>query len=624
MQHVAPHRLVERRSAPGVPGDHRGGQPRLDDAARGDPGHLPRGSMACSAPACRARSAITVGEQGHHHQPATVNRGPARPPTPAAPDSARPPMTGMVSVPAGSGAAVDAARAHVCPVRTTQCGRPSGAAEGGCRTEPHPPHPGRGPHVPPAHLCQDRRRTASLASAAFVATTGPAPQAASSKGCDGGGYSLVNLTTGAIVAGWRGPGPHDRSRRPARRPVRASAAATPSSTSGISDFAVLNHAFTGAANPSDITGGRFTPVFASKVPTTAALTLDQRRSRSARRGGPRARPHRHRRVDEDPGQGLRAGRHLPDGARAQRRHPHPHRAHPRDVAAPADAVLLRQPELPRPDRAVPRLRLHQRDDRAAEPVLRPGHRPGEHRQRPLAEVRRPGQRPGRRPGSPSRTATPRPAHPSVAHCGGMSIWDVASGGRMGFVTGEDAVEVANPPTTCIAATARRRTRSAAGWPSSASRSRCPAGSRLTPTAAVPNPATGTCSAGPLLQPGRGEARCTSGPVGGPVPRGRAARPARGARAADSPTMDLPGTVSALPGLPDRFDVRPPDERDVSDVVALLAGRPPPQRQPGRRRHAHRPWSGPRAGPGGSWSSSTRPARWSAGPSCTTAPAGVRR
>ena len=35
------------------------------------------------------------------------------------------------------------------------------------------------------------------------------------------------------------------------------------------------------------------------------------------------------------------------------------------------------------------------------------------------------------------------------HCGGMSVWDVASGGRMGMVTGEDATEVANPPTTCV-------------------------------------------------------------------------------------------------------------------------------------------------------------------------------
>ncbi len=35
------------------------------------------------------------------------------------------------------------------------------------------------------------------------------------------------------------------------------------------------------------------------------------------------------------------------------------------------------------------------------------------------------------------------------HCGGMTIWDVASGGRMGFVTGEDAVENARPATACV-------------------------------------------------------------------------------------------------------------------------------------------------------------------------------
>ncbi len=36
----------------------------------------------------------------------------------------------------------------------------------------------------------------------------------------------------------------------------------------------------------------------------------------------------------------------------------------------------------------------------------------------------------------------------VDHCGGVSVWDVASGGRMGGVFGEDATEVAPPPTTC--------------------------------------------------------------------------------------------------------------------------------------------------------------------------------
>lgn len=37
----------------------------------------------------------------------------------------------------------------------------------------------------------------------------------------------------------------------------------------------------------------------------------------------------------------------------------------------------------------------------------------------------------------------------VQHCGRVSRWDVASGGRMGFVTGEDSTEVAPPATDCI-------------------------------------------------------------------------------------------------------------------------------------------------------------------------------
>lgn len=37
---------------------------------------------------------------------------------------------------------------------------------------------------------------------------------------------------------------------------------------------------------------------------------------------------------------------------------------------------------------------------------------------------------------------------TVLHCGRVSRWDIASGGRMGWVTGEDAVEVAPPATTC--------------------------------------------------------------------------------------------------------------------------------------------------------------------------------
>lgn len=37
----------------------------------------------------------------------------------------------------------------------------------------------------------------------------------------------------------------------------------------------------------------------------------------------------------------------------------------------------------------------------------------------------------------------------VQHCGRISQWSVTSGGRMGWVTGEDAVEVAPPSTNCV-------------------------------------------------------------------------------------------------------------------------------------------------------------------------------
>jgi hypothetical protein len=38
---------------------------------------------------------------------------------------------------------------------------------------------------------------------------------------------------------------------------------------------------------------------------------------------------------------------------------------------------------------------------------------------------------------------------TIQHCGRVSIWSVASGGRMGMVTGEDATEVSPPATNCV-------------------------------------------------------------------------------------------------------------------------------------------------------------------------------
>jgi hypothetical protein len=44
---------------------------------------------------------------------------------------------------------------------------------------------------------------------------------------------------------------------------------------------------------------------------------------------------------------------------------------------------------------------------------------------------------------------PNPSHPgTMVHCGGVSVWDVASGGRMGQVMGEDSTEIAPAATKC--------------------------------------------------------------------------------------------------------------------------------------------------------------------------------
>jgi hypothetical protein len=55
---------------------------------------------------------------------------------------------------------------------------------------------------------------------------------------------------------------------------------------------------------------------------------------------------------------------------------------------------------------------------------------------------------------------PNPVHPgSVSHCGGVSQWSVATGGRMGQVMGEDATEVAPAAKVCTAnCTAQDRVR----------------------------------------------------------------------------------------------------------------------------------------------------------------------
>ena len=330
-------------------------------------------------------------------------------------------------------------------------------------------------------------RMGVLAAALVAVTSATAPaQAASSDGCENGGFRLVNLATGATVAQ---PG-EDRIRttipaaqfgstfavrgRYAQFDVRAN------------DFAVLNQAFTGAANPLDITGGRFTPVFASKVPEHRGLVLSSAISVE---------------LDEESVELSRTGTGLSMKIQAK------------DCAQ--GGIFQMEPE--RSDGT--RTRVTHTLAQSTTPGLTPFYfdnpnfraRVGQFLGDDCTSVvtgppstfcvqvstrvniandlsrrfvaRDSSQVADRVPQPACNTATP--VTPSVRHCGGMSVWDVASGGRLGFVTGEDATEVANPPTACTSqCQAQNQVRgrlAVLGHPFPV-----PAGSRLVPrTAAVP-------------------------------------------------------------------------------------------------------------------------------------------
>lgn len=327
---------------------------------------------------------------------------------------------------------------------------------------------------------------AALAPAAAVGFGAPA-QAAASDACEGGGFSLVNLATGATVA----RAGEDRLRttiaagrfgdrfavrgRYAQFEVRAR------------DFAVFNQAFTGAANPDDMTGGRFTPVFASRVPnhrglvlsSGIAVELDEEEVRLRRTGTGLEMSIQ----AKDCAQGgiFQMEPERGDGTRTRIVH---------TLATSATAALT-------PfyfDNPSFRARVGQYLGSGCTSVttgppsqfcVQVSTRVNIANNFSRNFVARDSAQVATRVAQPACN-TAQPIKPSVAHCGGVSIWDVASGGRMGFVTGEDAVEVANPPTDCVTdCQAQNQVRgrlTVLGFPFPV-----PAGSRLVPRTV---PATG--------------------------------------------------------------------------------------------------------------------------------------
>lgn len=279
---------------------------------------------------------------------------------------------------------------------------------------------------------------AALAASAmgFVAVSGPA-QAASSKGCVGGGFQVLGQAgefDGTVAA----PGSRFLVQG---KYVRFEV--------DPANFAIHNYAFTGAANELDITGGRATPVFASKIPDhrglvlnsaitlevkdeevallrngTGGLTMKIQAKDCAQGGIFQMEPERGDATATRIVHRLAAGAFYFDNANF--------RARLGQFLGSACTSVETGPPSQFCVQVRPRVNIGNnvsaefvvRDSaQVAERVPQPACGPDFSNNLGLSETR--------------------------DHCGGMSVWDVASGGRMGFVTGEDSVEVANPPTDCV-------------------------------------------------------------------------------------------------------------------------------------------------------------------------------
>ncbi len=279
---------------------------------------------------------------------------------------------------------------------------------------------------------------AALAASAvgFVAVSAPA-QAASSKGCVGGGFQVLGQAgefDGTVTA----PGSRFLVQG---KYVRFEV--------DPANFAIHNYAFTGAANELDITGGRATPVFASKIPDhrglvlnsaitlelkdeevallrngTGGLTMKIQAKDCAQGGIFQMEPERGDATATRIVHRLAAGAFYFDND--------DFRARLGQFLGSACTSVETGPPSQFCVQVRPRVNIG--NNVSAEFVVRDS-----------AQVAERVPQPACGPDFSNNLGLPE----TRDHCGGMSVWDVASGGRMGFVTGEDSVEVATPPTDCV-------------------------------------------------------------------------------------------------------------------------------------------------------------------------------
>lgn len=287
-----------------------------------------------------------------------------------------------------------------------------------------------------------RRLVTALAGLAAAAITTAPLAHAKGDACEGGGFVISGLLNGVSV--------------PTNRTVTIPASNIGPSfqvlgkniefTVVSATFGLENYTFTGAANPEDITGNRRTVAFQSKTPDHRGLKLTSGISVSNEDGDL---------VLQRTGTGLKMKIQAKDCAQGGIFQMEPERNdktatkfthtlatgvfyfdNPNFRAREGDIVPYKDITLPVPSR------INIANDVSRKFVARDSSQSADRIDDPncVNQIR-------------TRTG----AFEEVQHCGQTSSWMVASGGRMGFVTGEDAIEVA-PPTPDCTSKCRNRSR----------------------------------------------------------------------------------------------------------------------------------------------------------------------
>jgi hypothetical protein len=268
-----------------------------------------------------------------------------------------------------------------------------------------------------------------LVGLTVAAVTADKTKAATSEACQGGGFAVLGLS-----------GDHDVTFRSDQIPTKFLVKGKyVEFTIVASTLGIEGYTFTGAPNPADMTGGRRTIVFGSKTPDHRGLSLT--RDMRVRLSGDALDIRRE-------GSGLKMKIQAKDCAQG--------------------GLFQMEPE--RGDGTATRITHTLADDvfyfdnpnfRAREGDVVP-YRDTTVTVTPRVNfandvspnfVGRDSSQVATRVLQGCVTTVPAPRRPSgtasVDHCGGVSVWSVASGGRLGAVFGEDATEVAPPATECV-------------------------------------------------------------------------------------------------------------------------------------------------------------------------------